>query len=186
MSYKYMVLDDMKAPAEERDRVFTEREKMKADCGHDDNFGYIIDFSHALLHNETERARQVVECLPESQMATKMLYYSKLFYAKQEYKLAYEYQVKYKSLLDSINNDNARKTSLDAGMMIDKVLAESQTKDLRIANQKLEMERIANELQQKSIQEQTLAMNMAMQQSRLNEIEAQHESDSLIANYKEL
>ena len=181
MSYRCMSLVDREAPEAERTKAYAEREEMKRRLGHDDNFGYIIDFDQAMLHNDFERGREIVEKLPDSSPATKMLYRSKLYYAMGDYKEAYRYYVRYKNVYDSLNNDNVRKSTLDVGIMLDKARAESEAKDLRLANQELEMKRIASELQKKIFQDDAIAMTLEMERTRLQEMEAQRANDSLTA-----
>ena len=181
MSYRCMSLVDRQAPKSECDKAYAEREQMKQRLGHDDNFGYIIDFDHAILHDDFERGKEIVEKLPDSSPATKMLYRSKLCYAMGDYKQAYNYYAKYKSVFDSLNNDNVRKHTLDVGIMLDKAQAESEAKDLRLANQELEMERIAAELQKRTFQDDAIAMALEMERTRVQEMEAQRANDSLMA-----
>lgn len=186
LSYRYLVLEDQKASENELDKAYAEREKIKAKYGHDDNFGYIIDFEHALLHKNFMKAKETIDALPETQKATKLLYYSKLAYNMQNYKQAYDYHLKYKQIFDSLNNDNVRKNSLDMGMMLDKARAENEVKDLQMANQELQMKRIASELKNKDIQEKALSISLAYQESRLHEMEVLRMNDSLMAGNKEL
>jgi len=181
MSYRCMSLVDRQAPKSECDKAYAEREQMKQRLGHDDNFGYIIDFDHAILHDDFERGKEIVEKLPDSSPATKMLYRSKLCYAMGDYKQAYNYYTKYKNVFDSLNNDNVRKHTLDVGIMLDKAQAESEAKDLRLANQELEMERIAAELQKRTFQDDAIAMALEMERTRVQEMEAQRANDSLMA-----
>jgi len=181
MSYRCMSLVDRQAPKSECDKAYAEREQMKQRLGHDDNFGYIIDFDHAILHDDFERGKEIVEKLPDSSPATKMLYRSKLCYAMGDYKQAYNYYAKYKNVFDSLNNDNVRKHTLDVGIMLDKAQAESEAKDLRLANQELEMERIAAELQKRTFQDDAIAMALEMERTRVQEMEAQRANDSLMA-----
>ena len=186
MSYKCMLKASQDVPIEVYDKVYAEREKVKKQLGHDDNFGYIIDFDHAIMHDDFGRAREIVEAIPQASMTTKMLYFSKLYYAMGDYKQAYQYYVKYKLKFDSLSNDNVRKNTYDMGIMLDKTRAENEAKDLRLANQNLEMEKIAAQLEQESLEKEALAMSLEVQKARLNEIESQRANDSLIANNKDL
>jgi len=185
MSYQYLYLVDNHASTIERDTAFAERERLKAQYGHDDNFGYIIDFDHALLHDDFERAQKVVDEIPASNVVTKMQYLSRYHLAHGDYRQAYECYVRYKAAYDSVNNYHVRKNSLDLGAMLDNSNAENELKDLRLKNQELEMERIASELQQKNMAEEALNMSLAYQQSRLHEMEALRMNDSLMADNKE-
>ena len=184
LSYKYLVQRDRKAPLAEFDKTYAEREQLKQRYGQDDNFGPHIDFEHALLHDDFEKARQVAEGIPSKNKITQLQYLSRLGVAQQDYKKAYEYYVRYKRLNDSVNNNNVRKNSLDLGAMLDKANAENELKDLRLQNQELEMKRIASELKQKNMAEEALSMSLAYQESRLREMEALRENDSLMADNK--
>ena len=186
MSYRCLVLIDTHAPIEECDRAYAEREKIKAEYGHDDVFGNAIDFNQALLHNDFEWAQRVVDAMPEESKLSKLNNYARLYAAQGNYRKAYEYFRRYKAVSDSINIDNVRKTSLDVTMMMEKVHAENEARDLRLENQELEMARIASELQQKRMEEQALTLSMEYQQTRLHEMQAQRENDSLMADNKEL
>jgi len=186
MSYYCIALSDMDATTEERDKAYAEREKVKKELGHDDNFGYIIDFEHAILHSDFDRARQVLAGMTKATKATKALYRSRLAYAMGNYREAYNNYVRYKNLQDSVNNDKVRKSMLDFGIMLDKARAENEAKDLRLANQNLEMDRIASRLRQKDLQEQALALSLAMRETRLREVEAERKNDSLTAYNKDL
>ena len=129
MSYRCLSLADREAPVAERDKAYAEREMLKKKYGHDDNFGYIIDFDQAMLHSDFDRCKAIVDKLPQSPLHTKMLYYSKLYYGMKDYKQAYHYYVRYKDLSDSLNNDNVRKNTFDMGMMLDKARAENEVRE---------------------------------------------------------
>ena len=186
MSYRCMNLAYMKAPMETRDKAYAEREELKAKYGHDDNFGYIVDFDQAVLHGEFDRAKRIIDQLPDNHKTSKLLYYSKLYYASEDYKTAYIYENKYWYHLDSINSAQIKKTSLDMGMMIDKVQAENEAKSLRLINKQLRMEEMAHELKQKEMQEQALSMKLENEKRRLQESEALRANDSLMAYNKDL
>ena len=183
-SYKCMVMNESNAPLEECDKAYAEREQVKKKLGHDDVFGYSIDFRHAVQHNDYARARRVLDSLPESH-TSKWHYYAMLSALQDDYKQAYFYFRKYKQKADSANNDKVRKNSLDMGMMLDKERAESEAKDLRLANQRLEMNKIESQLQQKQLQEYALNMALESQRLRLEEMETSRKNDSLMANNKE-
>ena len=186
LSYRCMNLASMKAPTKEQDKAYAEREKLKAQYGHDDNFGYIIEFDHAILHDDFERAERVVETIPESQKTSKSLYLSKLYYAKEDYKTAYKYQSRYYRILDSVNSDKVKKNSLDIGIMLDKIQAENEAKGLRLANERFRADSIASVLRQQRLQEEALNMSLENKKMRLHEMEALRSNDSLMANYKDL
>ena len=186
MSYRCMNLASRKAPTEECDKAYAEREKLKAEYGHDDNFGYIIDFDHAVLHRDFDKAKQIIDHVPNRQLTTKMQYYSKLYYAMEDYKQAYHFMNRYWHLFDSVNSERIRTTSLDFGMMLDKVHAENEAKNLRLLNEKLRMEDMADELRHRKMQEQALSMSLENEKMRRHEMEALRMSDSLMANNKDL
>lgn len=186
MSYKYLTYMDGDSSKVLRDQLYVEREKLKRQYGHDDNFGYIVDFDQAVLRGDYKLARQIVDSIPNASKLTKAQYYSNLYLSQGDYKTALEYYKKYKRLSDSINNDRVRNRSLDVGMLLDKARAENEAKDLRLTNQELEMARIASELEKKRMAEEALALSMDMHKSRVEEMEAQRESDSLMAYNKEL
>lgn len=186
MSYRCMNLAITKAPIETYDKAYAEREELKAKYGHDDNFGYIVDYDHAVLHGDYDRAKRIIDKLPENHKTSKMLYYSKLYYALEDYKTAYLYQSRYWHLFDSVNNAQLKKTSLDVGMLLDKVHAENEAKNLRLINKQLKMEDMAQELRQKELQEMALNMKLENEKRRLQESEALRANDSLMAYNKDL
>lgn len=186
MSYRCMNLAITKAPIETYDKAYAEREELKAKYGHDDNFGYIVDYDHAVLHGDYDRAKRIIDMLPENHKTSKMLYYSKLYYALEDYKTAYLYQSRYWHLFDSVNNAQLKKTSLDVGMLLDKVHAENEAKNLRLINKQLKMEDMAQELRQKELQEMALNMKLENEKRRLQESEALRANDSLMAYNKDL
>lgn len=186
MSYRCMNLAITKAPIETYDKAYAEREELKAKYGHDDNFGYIVDYDHAVLHGDYDRAKRIIDKLPENHKTSKMLYYSKLYYALEDYKTAYLYQSRYWHLFDSVNNAQLKKTSLDVGMLLDKVHAENEAKNLRLINKQLKMEDMAQELRQKKLQEMALNMKLENEKRRLQESEALRANDSLMAYNKDL
>lgn len=186
MSYRCMNLANTKAPIETYDKAYAEREELKAKYGHDDNFGYIVDYDHAVLHGDYDRAKRIIDKLPENHKTSKMLYYSKLYYALEDYKTAYLYQSRYWHLFDSVNNAQLKKTSLDVGMLLDKVHAENEAKNLRLINKQLKMEDMAQELRQKELQEMALNMKLENEKRRLQESEALRANDSLMAYNKDL
>ena len=183
MTYRYLSFVDREASVAERDKAYGEREKMKAILGHDDNFGYIIDFDQALIHRNYQRAESIIDSL---RTATKTYYQARLSYAKEDYKSAYNYLMRYKHQQDSINNDYVRKQTYDMGIMLDKSRAENEAKNLRLSNQMLKIEQIENELKQKKLEEEALNMSLLIKTTKLNEMEAQRQNDSLMAGNKDL
>jgi len=183
-SYRCLALIDGNAPLEECDKAYAEREQVKKKLGHDGVFGNSIDFSLALRHNDYAWAKRVVDSIPAN-LASKWNYYAMLYSKQHDYKQAYDYFRKYKRVSDSINNDNVRKSSYDMGILLDKERAESEAKDLRLANQRLEMNKIESQLQQKQLQEYALNMALESQRLRLEEMETSRKNDSLMANNKE-
>ena len=187
LSYRYMVETDSKAAVEDRDMTYRKREEMKRRLGHDDNFGYIIDFEHALLHDDFDWAQRIVDSLPEGQLkTTKALYRSKLAARKGDWREAYEWQARYKRLYDSTNNDRVKRNSLDMGMALDKAKAENEANALRLAKLEEEAKNREQQTRNKQLEDEAMAMRIALQQTRLHEMEAQRESDSLMAYNKDL
>ena len=185
MSYRYMIQMDRHAGIAVRDHVYQEREKMKAVLGHDDNFGYIIEYDQALIHGKYDLCKNIIDSLITN-AETKARYSARLSYAMGDYKTAYVQLLRYKRLCDSANNDKVRKQSYDMGIMLDKERAENEAKDLRLSNQALEMSRIAGELKRRQLEKDALNMSLQVQLSRLDEMEAQRQNDSLMAGNKEL
>ena len=186
LSYKYIALRDQRAPQEELDKAYEERKKLIAEYGHDDNLGYIVDFEHAVMHDNLKKAEEIVENISWKNRPTKLLYYAKLNYAKEDYKKAYNYYERYKTASDSVNNDNVRKTSLDVNMLIDKAKAETEARELRLENQRYEMERIQAKLKQEELAKSNLSMSLDYQKALVKGLEAERQNDSLMANYKDL
>ena len=166
LSYRYMVETDSKAAVEDRDMTYRKREEMKRRLGHDDNFGYIIDFDHALLHDDFDWAQRIVDSLPEGQSkTTKALYRSKLAARKGDWREAYEWQARYKRLYDSTNNDQVKQNSLEMGMALDKAKAENEANALRLAKLEEEAKNREQQTRNKQLEDEAMAMRIALQQA---------------------
>ena len=149
-SYKCLANSEPNHSSLERFNAFyAEREKAKADYGHDDNFGDVVRYSWLIMNKHYEEALELTDSmLPMDQKRLS----TRIYKLMGRYKEAYFALIKYRDYRDSVNNQQLKRQSMENAMALDLVKAESEAKDLRLANQELLLSQITHDLEQQRLE----------------------------------
>ena len=136
-SYICIAYNNDKYSRDDFNRAYAEREKLKRDNGHDDNFGEIVNFYHALKNG---RYAEALDIATNIQSGVDRLGFISEAYAKLgDYRQAYLYRMRHMSYRDSINTAEVQKMSYEYATQIDVSRAENEAKDLRLSNMDLQV-----------------------------------------------
>ncbi|MBO7139710.1 MAG: SpoIIE family protein phosphatase [Prevotella sp.] len=119
-------------------RAYAEREKLKRDIGHDDNFGSVVNYYHAMKNGRYAEALNIATDIQGG--SDRLQFISNAYACLGDYRQAYLYQVHHKKYLDSINTAEVQKMSYEYAAQIDVTRAENEAKDLRLSNLDLQIQ----------------------------------------------
>ena len=119
-------------------RAYAEREKLKRDIGHDDNFGPVVNYYHAMKNGRYAEALNIATDIQGG--SDRLQFISNAYACLGDYRQAYLYQVHHKKYLDSINTAEVQKMSYEYAAQIDVTRAENEAKDLRLSNLDLQIQ----------------------------------------------
>ena len=119
-------------------RAYAEREKLKRDIGHDDNFGPVVNYYHAMKNGRYAEALSIATDIQGG--SDRLQFISNAYACLGDYRQAYLYQVHHKKYLDSINTAEVQKMSYEYAAQIDVTRAENEAKDLRLSNLDLQIQ----------------------------------------------
>ena len=123
----------------------------------------IVEYNHAKINKDNERALEIAKTLVSPQV--RLNFMSSAYYALGDYKTAYNTQKLYKHISDSMSALEVRQMAAEHSLQLDLARSENETKDLRLANQALELEHISDELDQKRLEEE--ALNLSLENQRI-------------------
>ena len=137
-SYICIAYNDKKFTKDEFNRAYAEREKVKRDYGHDDNFGEIVNFYHAHKNSRYQEALEIAKTIKSG--PDRLHAMSEVYASMGDYRQAYFCQIHYKKYLDSINTVEVQRMSYEYASQLDVTRAENEAKDLRLSKQDLEIQ----------------------------------------------
>jgi len=118
--------------------AYAERENVKREIGHDDNFGQTVDYFYAIKNGRYAEALNNASNIKSA--SDRLLYMSKAYASLGDYRNAYDYQVLYKDYRDSTNTAEVQQMSYEYAAQLDVTRAENEAKDLRLSNQELQIQ----------------------------------------------
>ena len=136
-SYICIALSDDHYALEDFNKAYAEREKVKAEYGHDDMFGERVDLYFARRNGRLNEALEIAKGFKSTTDRMSML--SSVYAEMGDYKQAFFWHVKYKNYLDSINTAEVQQLSYEYAAQLDVSRAENEAKDLRLSNQTIVM-----------------------------------------------
>jgi serine phosphatase RsbU (regulator of sigma subunit) len=119
-------------------RAYAEREKLKRDIGHDDSFGPVVNFYHAMKNGRYNEALNIAINIKGG--SDRLQFISNAYARLGDYRQAYLYQVRHKEYRDSVNTAEVQKMSYEYAAQIDVTRAENEAKDLRLSNLDLQIQ----------------------------------------------
>ena len=191
LSYKCLTATMGKDNKEDFNRYYAELDKARNETGLTTNLSQRVDIHHADINGDYEKMLVLAQKMtsPLDRIIMTSLAYKKL----GRWEDAYNLQIKYKKYSDSINSAELRNIALNHSLALDAARAENETKDLKLKNQRLELEHITDELEQRRLEEEALNLSLKNQtiELRNREIELQNaavqlKNDSLDRHNKDL
>ena len=119
-------------------RAYAEREKLKRDIGHDDSFGPVVNFYHAMKNGRYNEALNIAINIKGG--SDRLQFISNAYARLGDYRQAYLYQVRHKEYRDSANTAEVQQMSYEYAAQIDVTRAENETKDLRLSKLDLQIQ----------------------------------------------
>lgn len=165
-------------------RCWAEREKAKAAVGHDDSYGHLLNIDYALFNDNYDEALRLVDAL--SSPLDRLTNISRVYKAMGNYEKAYEAYQQYIRMRDSLNNIDARRLSTEYSVQMDVARAESEAKDLRLANQSLQLTQVESELRQRELEAEAADLKLKNQDAELANATMQLEKATLDGMAREM
>ena len=119
-------------------RAYAEREKLKRDIGHDDSFGSVVNFYHAMKNGRYAEALDIATNIKGG--SDRLQFMARAYAHLGDYRQAYLYQKRHMDYRDSINTAEVQQMSYEYAAQIDVTRAENEAKDLRLSNQDLQIQ----------------------------------------------
>ena len=119
-------------------RAYAEREKLKRENGHDDNFGSVVNFYHAMKNGRYAEALNIATNM--SGGIDRLQFAAQAYASLGDYRQAYLYQLRHKENRDSANTAEVQQMSYEYAAQIDVTRAENEAKDLRLSKLDLQIQ----------------------------------------------
>ena len=123
---------------EDFNRAYAEREKLKRDNGHDDSFGPVVNFYHAMKNGRYAEALDIATNIKGG--SDRLQFMAKAYARLGDYRQAYLYQLRRMKFRDSINTAEVQQMSYEYAAQIDVTRAENEAKDLRLSKLDLQIQ----------------------------------------------
>ena len=119
-------------------RAYAEREKLKRENGHDDSFGSVVNFYHAMKNGRYAEALNIATNMGGN--TDRLQFIAKAYASLGDYRQAYLYQLRHKESRDSANTAEVQQMSYEYAAQIDVTRAENEAKDLRLSKLDLQIQ----------------------------------------------
>ena len=136
-SYICIAYSNDKYSKEDFNRAYANREKVKREYDHDDNFGETVDFYEAQKNGRLADAMEIAKRFKAS--ADRILMISNVYADMGDYKQAYLSFRRFKEYQDSLNTADVQQLSYEYATQLDVSRAENEAKELRLKNQSIEI-----------------------------------------------
>ena len=137
-SYICIAYNDAKYSRDDFNRAYAEREKVKRENGHDDNYGEIVEYYNAMKNGRYAEALNFASKIKSG--SDRLLYISKAYASLGDYRNAYVYQVLFRDYRDSVNTAEVQQMSYEYASQLDVTRAENEAMNLRLSNQELQIQ----------------------------------------------
>ena len=137
-SHICIAYNDEKYSRDDFNRAYAEREKLKHVIGHDDNFGPVVNFYHAMKNGRYAEALDIATNIQGG--ADRLGFISEAYASLGDYRQAYLYRMRHMEYRDSVNTAEVQKMSYEYATQIDVTRAENEAKDLRLSKLDLQIQ----------------------------------------------
>ena len=182
LAYSHMPDDQIDLPT--FNQYYQEFKKFRMKSGRNTGMNGIVDYNYYRLNKNPQAALEAAKSitLPIDRLNYMSLAYEKL----DSFRQAFYVMKTLKRLNDSLNNAESRKQATEHALQLDIAQAENEAKDLRIANQMLELEHKSDELEQKRLEEEALNLSLQKREAELINAATKLRNDSLDRHNKDL
>lgn len=118
-------------------KAYAEREKLKEKMGSNDSFGSYVDVQYADMNGNYQQMLELALGMRKNSDRLNLI--SRAYARLGDYENAYRYALKFKHYSDSLNTSELVLQSSESALQLDLMRAENETKDLRLANQSIEL-----------------------------------------------
>ena len=182
IAYSHMPDDQIDLPT--FNQYYQEFKKFREKTGRDTGMNGIVDYNYYRLNKNPQAALEAAKGIKAP--INRLNYTAVAYEALDSFKQAYYIMLAHKRLTDSTNNAENRKQATEHALQLEIAQAENEAKDLRIANQMLELEHKSDELEQKRLEEEALNLSLQKREAELNHAAARLRNDSLDRHNKDL
>ncbi len=123
----------------------------------------IVEFYHARIEKDNQKALEIAKTIKSKQV--RLNFMASAYGLLGDYLAAYKTFVQYKKISDSLSALEVRQLAAEHSLQLDLARSENEAKDLRLANQALELKHISDELDQKRLEEE--ALNLSLENQRI-------------------
>ena len=165
-------------------QYYEEFKKFRQKTGRDIGMNGIVDFNYYRLNNNPQKALEAAKGMKIT--LNRLTFLASAYEMLDSFKQAYYTMKSYRKLTDSLNTVEGMKQATEHALQLNIARAESEAKDLRIANQVLELEHKNDELEQKRLEEEALNLSLQKREAELSNIAVKLRNDSLDHYNKDL
>lgn len=164
--------------------VYAEREKVKEKLGRDGLYGPRVECWRLINNEEYEKALEQADKINSklTQLEMKQMIYKRM----GDYKSAYNVTRWHSKIRDSVNSARNGHLLMEMTSALDMGRVELEAKELRLRNQQMQLDHIADELKQKQLTEEALNLTLKNQKIELENAATQLKNDSLEVRNKNL
>ena len=165
-------------------QYYEEFKKFKQKTGRDIGMNGIVDYYYYRLNNNPQKALEAAKGMKIA--LNRLTYVASAYEMLDSFKQAFYTLKAYKKLTDSLNTEEGKKLATEHALQLNIARAESEAKDLRIANQVLELAHKNDELEQRRLKEEALNLSLQKREAELSNIAIKLRNDSLDHYNKDL
>ena len=155
-------------------------EKTKNDFG----LKGIVEYNYYRLNNNPKAALEAAKTIKAKE--NRLSYMANAYDWNGDHRQAYLTQKELMRYRDSLNTAESRKMATEHSLQLDVAKAENEAKDLRLANQQLQLAHITDELEQRRLQEEALGLSLQKREAELAHAATKLKNDSLDKYNKDL
>ena len=164
--------------------LYADYRQCREKTGRDMGLEGIVDYNYYRLNNNPQAALKAAKSIKAA--VNRLNYVAAAYEFCDSFKQAYYTLKAYNKLTDSLNTDEARRITAEHTLQLSIIRAENEAKDLRLANQALELEHINDELEQRRLEEQALSLSLQKRDAELANASTKMKNDSLDRYNKDL
>jgi serine phosphatase RsbU (regulator of sigma subunit) len=184
LSYKCFSFTQLDGSQKEAfNKSYEERKRLQAEIGQEGFFSLILEYEHSLLNGDYDQALEFANAMPPLEKKSAM---ARIYEKRGMYKEALHWYKRYRDHRDSVNIAEFRRQSTDHTMELNVQRAESEAKDLRLANQELQLQQQEQELRQRQLEAEAAELELKNRDAELANAAMQLEQASLNSEVKEL